>query len=57
MEIPIIFFSKEIAMVTLQLMTTRQLQLVKDKKIKDMNPPDGKDLLMFKCSQSHFTSQ
>jgi hypothetical protein len=57
MEIPIIFFSKEIAMVTLQLMTTRQLQLVKDKKIKDMNPPDGKDLLMFKCSQSHFISQ
>ena len=29
-------------MVTHQLMTTRQLQLVKNKKIKDMNPPEGK---------------
>ena len=38
----IFFFSKEIAMVTHQLMSTRHLQLVKDKKTKDMSPPEGK---------------
>ena len=29
-------------MVTHQLMSTRHLQLVKDKKTKDMSPPEGK---------------
>ena len=29
-------------MVTHQLMSTRHLQLVKDKKTKDMNPPEGR---------------
>jgi hypothetical protein len=28
-------------MVTHQLMSTRHLQLVKNKKTKDMNPPEG----------------
>ena len=42
-------------MVTLQLMTTRQLKLVKGKKIKDMNPPEGKGPVVFlgRVSTSH----